>query len=232
MKRLLVTIVVAGLCLAMHAETKEHVLNHKHEIRVGLGESILWSLENGVGLVGPAMRYQWNDCWFMGMSVEDMDKYLSTQEDLPVYDNFHCFVPVVFAEYVYRVNSWFGAGVQTNFWTQDMRQSTYNLYGDRLKREYMSILDWSTLAVARFTYDHGEWVSLYSHVGVGVSLGVAMTDMKVTKAVPSVVFSATLLGVSVGRDHWFGTFELGGMLPYPLEYYPGKLFSVSCGYRL
>lgn len=220
--------------LCLHAETEEHILANRHEVRIGMGESFLGHLTHF------ASEPPYGSWMYGHMSYDHQHDYIYSTDEVhqalstPYSDryNYVVWAPHVFGEYMYRFNRWFGLGVQTDFYTRSNRMKEFNGYGDQIGPEhYESEFCWAVLPVARFTYLRRERVSLYSHIGLGVSANFSMTDHHVdyTDVLPA--FSATLLGVSVGRDHWFGTFELGSFNTAANCMFMERLFSISAGYR-
>jgi hypothetical protein len=69
-------------------------------------------------------------------------------------------------------------------------------------------------------------VDLYSAIGVGFNYSYYKSQKdKETYSTVALAFDACALGVSVGKNHWFGAFELGGTtsIGYPLFIKDNKL---------
>lgn len=227
MKKYIFSLLLLLPLVGLHAETEEHILNNRHEVRIGLGESFMGHMLQFGCIVDEPI---WGDFFnYNHSSVEEVHNYLS--QDHYIRYNEVNFAPHVFAEYIYRFNRWFGLGAQTDFYTHSNLMRTRNGYGDLGRQHYESGLCWSVVGVARFTYYRSEWVSMYSHISLGVSTAFGMTDSKVdyTEVLPA--FGATLYGISVGKDHWFGTFELGCFNTAANFLFMERMFSLSAGYR-
>lgn len=202
---------------------------HPHELRVGLGESFLGHLFRfGEPPLGPWIYHYWTQS--EGLSTGQLHNYLSEPYGSS-YDEV-AWAPHVFAEYMYRVNRWFGVGVQTDLYTSSYRCKISNGYGDLLDDLYCADVCWAIMPILRFTYYRNEIVSLYSHIGLGYGANFELTDGHLDYSEHLPAFAATFLGVSVGKDHWFGTFELGSMNTAANFMFLERLFSLSVGYRL
>lgn len=229
MRKYLFIILLVLPLAGLRAETEEHMAANPHEFRLGMGESLLGSLFHFVcrDPEGPWMYAHY--CHTNGLSTSQVHDHLSRTYITP-YNNV-AWAPHVFGEYMYRVNRWFGVGVQTDFYVSSRRYVEQNGYGDRLGDHYQAEMCWAIMPVFRFTYYRSEWVSLYSHIGLGYSGDFGLTDHKLDYSTHLPAFGATFLGVSVGRDHWFGTFELGSMSTVANFRFMDRLFSLSAGYR-
>ena len=120
----------------------------------------------------------------------------------------------LYGEYIYRVNSWLGVG------NQFLASS-----------EYRYFYDVCIMPSVRFTYFHRDWVNLYS----GLQLGPGIHADYRGRCEVGAAFGLTALGVSVGRDHWFGTAEFGGLSNIQsltaIYLIWTKWFNISVGYR-
>lgn len=218
MKKTLLLVLLCTIAMFGYAETKEHRQENPHEIRLGVGDSYMEAcLEN------PNDRYVTAPAYSNG----------------PLNHTGH-----MFAEYQYRMNSWFSAGVNI-----DCLYSWYYFYpnhNQNFDRGLNSALRFSVLPTLRFTYFHNELVDLYSAFGVGINYSYFIEDAGdydyYASRTLGAAFDLCALGVSVGKNHWFGAFEFGGMtafgydinsnkprleLPIPFA----KLLRISVGYR-
>lgn len=199
-----VVVLAAGmLCLSVNAmsETKEMRAASRHEVRIGVGESVV-------------------------------DGAFIASHDVYVMKNTYV-APNLFAEYQYRANDWCGVGLQVNgAWRGS----------DVCRRSYAdTTTPWSHIAIGtvaimptvRFTYLHREWVNLYSAVSFGYYIGIEKRAQN--KSVSSgAAGSVCLLGISVGRNHFFGAGEIGalcGVAGNGVEQLGSRLLSISLGYR-
>ena len=110
----------------------------------------------------------------------------------------------IFAEYQYRVNDWFSAGCNVDYihsWTQpcDCNHST----------DFSSKI--TILPTARFTYLNYKAVSLYNSLSIGLHYAYHSPLSKQDNIEEGfgLGLDACLIGLSIGKSHWFGTFELG-----------------------
>ena len=139
---------------------------------------------------------------------------------------FDLILPNIFVEYQYRVNSWLSAGLQVN--------AIGDVYSDITVGSWeLAIATYSegwvhVIPTATFTYFHRDWVNLYSGIGVGYAMQLETKDQ--TRNIwHTFAAQATLLGISVGRDHWFGTFEAGAL--FTGRSMPDRCFNFAVGYR-
>jgi hypothetical protein len=137
-------------------------------------------------------------------------------------------LPNIFIDYQYRVNSWFAAGVQIN--------TIWDKGSDYIFDDFVTdvrILDFTegwvhVIPTATFTYFHRDWVNLYSGIGVGYAMQLETKDQ--TRNIwHTFAAQATLLGISVGKNHWFGSFEAGAL--FTGRSFPDRCFTFSVGYR-
>lgn len=211
-------------------EKGENEKVNRHEIRIGIGESFLGHIFRMGGEPARGIHdYYYYPCHQNGMAVEEVHSIL--QQTYAQTDKDVAWAPHVFGEYMYRVNSWLGVGVQTDFYTRSHREQYFNYYGDYRGEAYVSELCWAIMPVVRFTYLRREYVSLYSHIGIGYGGNFYMRNQKLESSEHLPAFGATLLGVSVGKAHWFGTLELGTFNTPANFMFMERMFSLSVGYR-
>jgi hypothetical protein len=79
-----------------------------------------------------------------------------------------------------------------------------------------------------FTYFSREWVNLYSGIGVGYAMQIE-SENTTRNVWHTFAAQATLLGISVGKNHWFGSFEAGAL--FTGRSFPDRCFNFSVGYR-
>jgi hypothetical protein len=142
--------------------------------------------------------------------------------------HFDLILPNIFIDYQYRVNSWLAAGVQVNTIWDKGTNSHYNPGAkDVLLVDFTE--GWlHVIPSATFTYFSREWVNLYSGIGVGYAMQIESKNT--TRNVwHTFAAQATLLGISVGKNHWFGSFEAGAL--FTGRSFPDRCFNFSVGYR-
>lgn len=210
MKKYFVILLAVWLMpMAMHAETKETRDQQRHEFRIGYGDPMFETM-------------RWKD------EPNKLGVPMNVRQD-------YRYTGHIYGEYMYRVNSWLGVGGQLDFGATTFKYNTYKL--NDAGEQYLAssdpryFYDVCLMPSVRFTYFHHEWVNLYS----GLQLGVGIHGDYKGRAECGAAFGITALGLSVGRDHWFGTFEFGGLSNiqsltaiYTLW---TKWFNVSVGYR-
>ena len=139
---------------------------------------------------------------------------------------FDVLLPNIFVEYQYRVNSWLSAGLQVNAIGDVYSDITVGCWGSAIATYSEGWLH--VIPSATFTYFSREWVNLYS--GIGVGYAVQIESKNTTRNVwHTFAAQATLLGISVGKNHWFGSFEAGAL--FTGRSFPDRCFNFSVGYR-
>lgn len=219
------------------AETKENREANRHEIRIGVGDALMGQL----GFTGymPDMPDMvapdpYRD---LGITSEDWHNYLM-REQLH-YSSRHV-LPHFFLGYQYRYNSWFSFGFQFDFSGEYEPYEITNGYGEFIRNGSSHTLDWALIPEVRFTYFHREKVNLFSTIGLGAAMRTEWSPTLLqwgydrpiaTEYELSPALQGTLLGVSVGSNHWFGTVELGYQFEPVLGVLMHKMLSASVGYR-
>ena len=202
MKRIIFTLTILIACVAWNttlAETKETRAENPHELRIGVGDCSIYY----------AQRY-------------------SPKPDHVASRKFDVILPNIFIDYQYRVNSWFAAGVQVNTIWDKGTNSHYNPGAkDVLLVDFTE--GWlHVIPSATFTYFSREWVNLYSGIGVGYAMQIESKN-RTRNLWHTFAAQATLLGISVGKNHWFGSFEAGAL--FTGRSFPDRCFTFSVGYR-
>ena len=139
---------------------------------------------------------------------------------------FDVLLPNIFVEYQYRVNSWLSAGLQVNAIGDVYSDITVGCWGTAIATYSEGWVH--VIPTATFTYFSKEWVNLYSGIGVGYAMQLETKDQ--TRNIwHTFAAQATLLGISVGKNHWFGTFEAGAL--FTGRSFPDRCFNFAVGYR-
>jgi hypothetical protein len=139
----------------------------------------------------------------------------------------------IFLEYQYRINPYIGVGLKTDmmhFWRD---WNIYNGYHDRVGTATSGEFYMDFVPMARFTFLHKEYVNLYAAAGIGFSMGCNYNYLPTADDF-WVKAEATLFGVSIGKNGFFGAVEIlniGFVFDvYPL-FSPTQFFTASIGYR-
>jgi hypothetical protein len=211
MKRIIFTLTILITCVAWNttlAETKETRAENPHELRIGVGDCSIYY----------AQRY----------STPVPPPVVPGAEEIGDSRHFYLILPNIFIDYQYRVNSWFAAGVQVNTIWDKGTNSHYTLGAkDFLLDDFTE--GWvHVIPSATFTYFHRDWVNLYSGIGVGYAMQLE-TKGKTRNIWHTFAAQATLLGISVGKNHWFGSFEAGAL--FTGRSFPDRCFNFAVGYR-
>ena len=203
-----------GTLSAKHRKEKKLYppVNQRNELRVGWGdmmfETLIWhekKLLPGMNSDIIAKNYRYSQHWF--------------------------------AEYLYRVNFWFGVGGMVDYGGVYWDKVQRNAAGNELDKLYTAwFANISLMPVIRFTYYEKNLVRLYSGLGFGLNINTGTEqDYKGRTTACSGVLNLTLLGVSVGNEHVFGSVELGGMfaMANKQEIYmcDSRIFTASFGVR-
>ena len=211
MKRIIFTLTILIACVAWNttlAETKETCAENPHELRIGVGDCSIYY----------AQRY----------STPVPPPVVPGAEEIGDSRHFDLILPNVFIDYQYRVNSWFAAGVQLNTIWDKGTDYSYNRGANDFQ-----LIDFTegwvhVIPSATFTYFYRDWVNLYSGIGVGYAMQLE-TKGDTRNVWHTFAAQATLLGISVGKNHWFGTFEAGAL--FTGRSMPDRCFNFAVGYR-
>ena len=110
----------------------------------------------------------------------------------------------IFAEYQYRVNNWFSAGCNIDYihsWTKPCTCNHPTAFSSKT----------TILPTVRFTYLNYKAITLYNSLSIGLHYAYhspLSTKDNIQEGF-GLGFDACLIGLSIGKNHWFGTFELG-----------------------
>ena len=211
MKRIIIIMTLLIACATWNsaqAETKETRAENPHELRLGVGDCSIYY----------AQRY----------STPVPPPVVPGAEEIGDSRHFDLILPNIFIDYQYRVNSWFAAGVQVNTIWDKGTDYSYNRGANDFQ-----LIDFTegwlhVIPSATFTYFSREWVNLYSGIGVGYAMQIESKNT--TRNIwHTFAAQATLLGISVGKNHWFGTFEAGAL--FTGRSFPDRCFNFAVGYR-
>ena len=211
MKRIIIIMTLLIVCATWNcaqAETKETRAENPHELRLGVGDCSIYY----------AQRY----------STPVPPPVVPGAEEIGDSRHFDLILPNIFIDYQYRVNSWFAAGVQVNTIWDKGTDYSYNRGANDFQ-----LIDFTegwlhVIPSATFTYFHRNWVNLYSGIGVGYAMQLE-TKGDTRNVWHTFAAQATLLGISVGKNHWFGTFEAGAL--FTGRSMPDRCFNFAVGYR-
>lgn len=208
MKRIIIIMTLLIAWNSAQAETKETRAENPHELRIGVGDCSIYY----------AQRY----------STPVPPPVVPGAEEIGDSRHFDLILPNIFIDYQYRVNSWFAAGVQVNTIWDKGTDYSYNRGANDFQ-----LIDFTegwlhVIPSATFTYFHRNWVNLYSGIGVGYAMQLE-TKGDTRNVWHTFAAQATLLGISVGKNHWFGTFEAGAL--FTGRSMPDRCFNFAVGYR-
>lgn len=129
----------------------------------------------------------------------------------------------IFAEYQHRINNWFSAGCNIDYilsWRGPRNHKDRTItFSDKI----------TILPTARFTYLNYEMLSLYSSVSAGLHITYThnIYPQKNINNGWGIGFDACLLGLSIGKNHWFGAFELGATTAMTFKKEKNEIITVA-----
>jgi hypothetical protein len=138
---------------------------------------------------------------------------------------------------MYNLNYWYSFGMLVDYSGVLWDEVTRNGKGKELSRESnRSFHNIAMIPTVRFSYFHHDYVSLYSSLGFGLNVNTGTElDMKGRKTAVSPALNITLLGVRVGKGHFYGALEVGALaaLNGKDEVYMlgSRIFTASVGVR-
>ena len=227
MKRVLF-ILAALLPLIATAETREQRAESPHELRIGVGDPLLFMAFLPVSDPGSGD----DELWFttFGLSAAEAHNKLANATCFAYNGKAHN-IGHFFLEYQYRINSYIGVGVDVDMITHCRKIGLYNGYHDLIAKRTGGSFYMDIIPRARFTFLHKQYVNLYASAGIGLSIDHSLYPNGRTWFSP--LFDVTLFGISIGENHVFGTFEvfdIGANL-IEFDFSHTQLFTASIGYR-
>ncbi|MBP5210825.1 MAG: hypothetical protein J6Z27_03185 [Bacteroidales bacterium] len=131
-----------------------------------------------------------------------------------------------FADYSYFITKWLSVGMNIDFENVSWKNEA--------SKEHFS--NYTFLPNVRFTYFRKGMVTMYSGIGVGMTVNTGSEETFLGKTLCSPAFGLTAYGISVGKGHFFGAFDLGGLFALrstqQIFMIGSRLLSFSVGYRL
>lgn len=219
LQSIIVFLFLTVFSLFAFAEQKETRAQHPHELSIGIAGGLIFNYGD------PFVDPRWEG---PGISVPDMHTQLSATYAASLRDHF---LPHFYLDYEYRLKSWLSVGMQVDFFGAWYDMERRNYYGDVFYQYHTSDLIISFVPQLRFTFFHSDWVNLYAGGGVGYAMLLSMKDNMLENVDHTNVFQITPLGISIGKDHWFMTAEVGMSLrPIAYQFFD-RLGAVSVGYR-
>lgn len=217
-------LLAAVLCApALRAESKDERAENPHELSIGVSDRTFARL--GFRQYDPNTPL-WAQT--LGQPVEDAHRLL---QDGREWENQQTVrLPHFFVEYQYRINSYIGVGLNADLLPEKHTYDIYNGYHDFVGKGTYTYYFMYFVPKVRFTFLHSEYVNLYASAGIGAGIEVLSADETFVSA--GLEFEATLLGLSIGKNHFFGSVEIFNLGFSPaISAQPFKLISASVGYR-
>lgn len=151
--------------------------------------------------------------WAMYNDIVGLD--YSYQDPNYVFEekNNYSHTPHIAVEYSYRLKPWFELGIQTDFQrtSWDLNQT----YQRETTSKRQCFYNLSFIPQARFVYLRKKLVEMHSGLGVGMTInGGSEVFPKKGHSVNCLCYDLNYMGVSVGKNHWYGTFDLGGTFAF------------------
>ena len=189
MKKILTILFALSTCLLLQAETIEECATRKSEIRLLIGdmfwETLVWHDAPHANTTG------WN--------TEFTEK------------THYIWTPHIGLEYQYRWNKWLSFGLQADYQQTFWNSNHTDVIGN-VTTTPQTFYNVSILPTVRFTYFHHPYVNLYSSIGLGIDInGGSETDIKGKHTACGAALDIAILGLSAGKDRWFGSVEVGGL---------------------
>lgn len=181
------------------------------------------------------LRIGWGDMMFETLMWHERALLPNMSGD--IYTKNYHYTQHWFAEYLYRLNFWFGVGGMVDYGGVYWDKMTRDAAGNEVQKLYTAwFANIAIVPTIRFTYYEQNLVRLYSALGYGININTGTeVDYKGRETACSGVLNLTLLGVSVGNEHVFGSVELGGIFAmgskqviYMLD---SRIFTASVGVR-
>lgn len=125
-----------------------------------------------------------------------------------IQNNDYRYTPHFAVEYMYKVNDWFSAGAAIDI--QGTHWNRYDTFKGVKSSTRQSFFNLCILPTARFNYFNKGLVNIHSSVSLGIDINGGTEKIytgKQTVVVPAI--DLNFVGVSVGKGHWYGTFDLG-----------------------
>ena len=204
--RKLLLILTTLLPLTLMAEEMADRSWRLHEIRIGYGDPMFETM-----------------VWHTSPTYFTLEKTMNYK-----------FTGHIFAEYHYRPNAWFSYGGQIDY--QQVFWMKEDLVNGDYKYTNHNFFDISVMPTIRFTFFWSEYVNLYCGMGAGLLInGGTDKDYQGHQVAFAPVTDLRLLGVSVGKEMFFGTFDIGGMFSLTntntIYMVGSRIFSASIGLR-
>lgn len=115
-------------------------------------------------------------------------------------------------EYQYKFVDWCGIGLHVDWQNTGWNRIHYDHMGREISRTRERFYNLSLMPTIRFTYVKRDHFDLYSSLGAGLVInGGTEKDMAGNYTAYGVAFEAAVLGMSFGKDHWWGFVEVGGL---------------------
>lgn len=192
-QKLFVLALLALVITPLRAETEDGRYIRPHELRLNLGdclwENLIWRNEPHPMLT---------DAGSGATLFEQKYKY--------------AYSPHIAAEYHYRVNRWLSAGMMVDFqytsWTKGIFDNKDQLVSSSRENFY----NLSILPGVRFTYVYHPNISLYTTIALGLDInGGSEQDLRGKTTACGLAVDIRALGIAAGKDHWWGTIDVGGL---------------------
>jgi len=204
------------------AETRAERDSLKHEVRIGWGDQLFETL-------------MWQET--APITVLPKTDFLHPEDYRQSRNEQYRYTQHWFAEYQYRVNKWFSAGLIFDgsgvLWKNVIRDG----YGNEVSSTNHNFYNIMILPSCRFTYLNIQYLSLYSGIALGLDInGGTETNKYGKKTDCAFAFSVALLGISANYQRWFWTFEYGGAYALKSQHdvfqLKSRMFTLSFGVRI
>lgn len=162
------------------------------------------------------IRLTFGDClWESLIWHDDAHGYYQGVGDASsiFYERQHYrYAPHAELDYHYFVNSWFSAGVGVDFQYTAWHLNGYNNKNELSYSSKENFYNVCIIPAVRFTYFRSTYVNIYSSIGIGMTInGGTETDINGKNTAIGAAVDIRALGLAIGKDHWHGTLDVGGL---------------------
>lgn len=209
--------VLLVLAFDASAESRSHRDSTRHEVRIGWGDQMF-------------EKFVWQKPQYI---ISNMDESFRK-----TYNEHWRYSQHWFAEYSWRVNSWFGLGAMIDASGCVWDEVTRNGLGNEVARSKgHNFWNLTMMPTFRFTWFNSQYVSLYTSLGAGLGInGGSEVDGKGRHTLCGLALDLALIGVTVDWSDWCAFAEVGGLssvrnIKSSIFMLNSRMVSVGVGYR-
>ena len=191
MKRWL-SILLLCAAAALHAETRDDMINTRNELRLGWGDQLFETL-------------MWHNP--LNVAITMPETYTA------IYHEDYRYRQHLWLEYQWRLYYWLSLGLMTDFSEVGWSDVIRNGKGVELQRSngkyFYNVVFMPTV---RFIYFHHPNVNIYSGLGIGMDInGGTELNADGVDTQLGLALNITAVGFSFNYQRWFMAFDFGGL---------------------